>query len=245
MHHPERDAASYLGGAMPAADRDRFHDHLLRCASCWAEVDQARHGRSLAESVRTAAPPALRDRVRGLVEAEVRSAPAADLVDAAAAPRRRWRLAFGVPVAAALVGALVLALVVVPGGRPVEPASLRAAVADFSAERLPGDELPVRRAPDLSRLQLQPVGAGGGSYAGLDVDGYAYRDPVGRRIVLYLSDEPFPEAPGAQLLAGADGPWVVERGDVVVLCARVPHALLVVGQDQELVTDAADVLGVL
>ncbi len=69
--------------------------------------------------------------------------------------------------------------------------------------------------------------------------------PTGRRVVVYLSADPFPEAPGAQLLAGEDGPWVAHRGDVVVLCARYPHALLVVGQDDALVRTTADRLGAL
>lgn len=233
-HDPERDAARLLGGAMPVQEREDFAAHLLRCADCWTEADLGRRGRSLAESTRTAAPAQLRDHVRGLVDAhalEVDDAPA----------RRRWLLAFGVPVAAAAIVALVLAF----GGGPSEPPSLREAVADYTAEQLPGTQLPALRAPDLSSLRLQPVGSGGGTYAGLDVDGYAYRDPAGRRVVLYLSDEPFPEAPGAERLAGEDGPWVARRGDVVVLCARLPHALLVVGQDDELVRGTASALGVL
>ncbi|MCA1721647.1 MAG: anti-sigma factor [Actinobacteria bacterium] len=233
-HDAERDAARFLAGDMTSSDRDQFSSHLLECAQCWAEVEQARRGRRLAEATRTAAPPALRDRVRGLVEADaVQGAPTRDR-------RRRWVLA-GVPVAAAAVIALILTL----GGSTNDPPSLRAAVADFTAQRLPGAQLPEQRAPDLSQLRLQPVGAGGGSYAGLDVDGYAYRDPAGRRVVLYLSDKPFPLAPGAERLAGRDGPWVARRGDVVVLCAREPHALLVVGQDDALVRSTAGALGVL
>jgi hypothetical protein len=146
----------------------------------------------------------------------------------------------GLPVAAAVAVALILTL-----GGTSEPPSLRQAVADFSDQRLPGAELPDQRAPDLSQLQLQPVGAGGGSYAGLEVDGFAYRDPAGRRVVLYLSEDPFPAAPGAQRLAGEDGPWIVQRGDVIVLCARLPHALLVVGEDDQLVRSTASALGVL
>jgi hypothetical protein len=155
--------------------------------------------------------------------------------------RRRLLLPLGVPVAAAAAVALILGL----GGGTTEPPPLRLAVADFSAQKLPGAQLPDQRAPDLSQLDLQPVGAGGGTYADLEVDGYAYRDPAGRRVVLYLSDEPFPEAPGARQLAGPDGPWVAQRGDVTILCARLPHALLVVGQDDQLVRSTASALGVL
>lgn len=236
-HDPEYDAARFLGGAMAAEDRSVFSGHLLDCPDCWREVEQARRGRSLAEGSRTAASPALRDRVRGLVEAE-------SLDDVAPAQRwhRRWLLPVGLPVAAAAA----VALVVVFGGRPTpEPPSLRLAVADYSAKRLPGAQLPDLTAPDLTGLQLQPVGAGGGRYAGLEVDGYAYRDSAGRRLVLYLSDDPFPEAPGAQQLKDANGPWIVRRGDVTVLCARLPHALLVVGEDDQLVRKTASALGVL
>ena len=239
-HDPERDAARLLGGVMPAADSQQFSEHLLSCRECWDEVEQGRRGRSLAEAARAVAPPGMRDRVRGLVQAESFRTPAAAPAQPARV-RRRWLLPVGVPVAAAAVVALILT----SGGGTTEPPALRAAVADFAAQRLPGAQLPDQRAPDLSRLQLQPIGAGGGADAGLDVDGYAYRDPAGRRVVLYLSDEPFPEAPGAELLAGPDGPWVARRGDVVVLCARVPHALLVVGQDDELVRSTAGALGVL
>ncbi len=237
-HEPENDAARFLGGGMSVQGREAFNSHLLQCAECWAEVDQARRGRALAESLRTAAPVALRDHVRGLVETQGHDAGAAE-----ATPRRRSRWPLSIGAAVAMVA--VIALVAVLPGASTEPPSLRQAVADFTAQKLPGAQLPDQRAPDLSELDLQPVGAGGGSYAGLEVDGYAYRDPVGRRVVLYLSDEPFPEAPGAQRLAGDDGPWVVERGDVIVLCARLPHALLVVGQDDQLVRRTASALGVL
>jgi len=235
-HDPESDAARFLGGAMPVEESAAFSAHLLRCADCWSEVEQARRGRSLAESVRTAASPALRDRVRGLVDADRLD------VDDPSRGRRRWLLPVGLPVAAAAAIALVVALG--SSGTP-EPPSLRQAVADYTAERLPGAQLPGQRAPDLTALRLQPVGAGGGSYAGLEVDGFAYLDPAGRRVVLYVSDDPFPEAPGAQQLSDADGPWIVRRGDVTVLCARLPHALLVVGEDDRLVRSTAQALGVL
>lgn len=237
-HDPEADAARFLGGNLPVRERERFSRHLLGCNACWNEVEQARRGRRLAESTRTAAPGELRDRVRALVDAEPTPAERAPRVPRRTA--RRWLLP-AVPVAAAAAVVLILTF----GSGTSEPPSLREAVADFSAGQLPGAQLPAVGAPDLSQLDLQPVGAGGGTYAGLDVDGYAYRDAAGRRIVLYLSDEAFPEAPGARRLAGEDGPWVARRGDVIVLCARLPHALLVVGQDDELVRSTASVLGVL
>jgi RNA polymerase sigma factor (sigma-70 family) len=232
-HDAERNAGRFLGGDMAPAEREAFGGHLLRCADCWTEVEQGRRGRSLAESTRTAAPAALRDHVRALVESEPEQP--------VPLRRRRLLLPLGVPVAAAAAVALILGL----GGGTTDPPPLRLAVGDFRAERLPGTQLPDTGAPDLSQLDLQPVGAGGGSYAGLDVDGYAHRDQAGRRVVLYLSDAAFPEAPGARLLAGPDGPWVAQRGDLTILCARVPHALLVVGQDAQLVRSTATALGVL
>lgn len=233
-HDPERAAALFLGGALSESDREEFTTHLLRCADCWSEVDQARRGRTLAESTRTAAPASVRDQVRGLVDAE----------PGEGEPRPR-RSAYRLLVGAGVAAALVLTLLLSSGGGTAEPPPLRQAVADFSAHRLPGPQLPDAQQPDLTALDLQPVGAGGGSYAGLAVDGYAYRDPAGRRVVLYISEQPFPEAPDAQRLAGADGPWVIQRGDVFVLCARLPHNLLVVGQDATLVRSTASALGVL
>jgi hypothetical protein len=237
-HDPERAAGRFLGSAMSVQDREEFSGHLLRCADCWNEVEQGRRGRSLAESMRTAAPATLREHVRGLAEVESLEA---SQPSSSRWSRGRWRVPLAVPVAAAAAIAVILSL----GGGTTDPPVIGRAVADFSAQQLPGAQLPEQAAPDLSQLDLQPFGAGGGSYAGLDVDGYAYRDPAGRRVVLYMSDQPFPEAPGAQRLAGADGPWIVRRGDVIVLCARLPHALLVVGQDDRLVRSTARVLGVL
>ena len=89
-HDPEGDAARLLGGTMPADEQQRFSEHLLRCPQCWDEVDAARRGRSLAETARTVAPPALRDRVRALVEAEAMAAPAAPAVAGHRRRRRRW-----------------------------------------------------------------------------------------------------------------------------------------------------------
>lgn len=231
-HDPETDAARYLGDDLGPAERERFSRHLLTCAACRVEVELGRRGRALLEARRTVVPVALRDRVRALVDAE----PAPPV-----ARRRPRRLTAVLAVAASLAGLLTAGALV----RTPEPAALSEAVQDYAAGRLPGSALPDDAAPDLTALRLEAVGAGGGTYAGLEVDGFAYRDPAGRRVVLYLSDAPFPEAPDARRLAGVDGPWIADRGDVVVLCARLPHSLLVVGEDRALVRSTASALGVL
>ncbi len=247
MHDPEADAARYLGDDLSAGERAVFSMHLLSCDECRSEVEQGRRGRALLEAQRSVVPVDVRDRVRALVAAA--STEPAESGRSRSGPRA-WPRFVPVAVAAGLVGALLLGgltVGAVPGRSPqrAEPAALAEAVRDFTAQKLPGSGLPQAVAPDLTSLRLQQVGAGGGSYDGLAVDGYAYRDPAGRRVVLYVSDEPFPEAPDAQRLAGADGPWIAERDDVVMLCARLPHALLVVGQDRDLVRAAASELEVL
>lgn len=232
-HDPETAAARYLGGDLRPGESERFSRHLLTCADCRSEVEQGRRGRALLEAQRSVVSAQLRDRVRALVDSEPSAAPAAR-----PAFRRRGVV---LAVAASLAGLLAVGALV----RTPEPGALREAVQDYAAGQLPGTGLPDGAAPDLSALRLQSVGAGGGTYAGLDVDGFAYRDPAGRRVVLYLSDQPFPEPTDARRLAGVDGPWIADRGDVVVLCARLPHSLLVVGQDRALVRSAASALGVL
>lgn len=236
-HDPETDAARYLGDDLAPEGRARFSRHLLTCDACRSEVAQGRRGRALLEAQRSVVPVELRDRIRALVDSE----PAAAGPLRGGRPRARALLA----VAASLAGLVVVGAGVDAVVRTPEPAALREAVQDFASGQLPGASLPGSQAPDLTALRLHPVGAGGGNYAGLEVDGFAYRDPAGRRVVLYLSDHPFPEAPDARRLAGADGPWIADRGDVVVLCARLPHSLLVVGQDRALVRSTALALGVL
>lgn len=255
-HDPEQAVAVHLSGSTDPAERAVFSEHLLACDACWHELQAAERGRRLVESARVVAPVSLRDRLRAHVEAEPASAAGAPLSshDALPGPRRGQPLR-GAPrrllmTAACLVVALALAgttWVVLRPASPLagEPAALVEAVADYRDGALPGRMLPTERAPDLSMLSLSPVGAAGGDYEGLAVDGYAYRDGAGRRLVIYLSKEPFPTAAGARQLTGPDGPWTAERGDIVMLCARAPHALLVVGQDAQLVRGVADQLGVL
>jgi len=110
-------AGAYVLGAMPAAERETYEEHLSACATCRAEVDELRLA---AEALPMASPlmvppPALKDRIMAEVERE------AALLGAAGAgadrpprtERRRrgswlggWRLA---PVAATVLAVGVLA----------------------------------------------------------------------------------------------------------------------------------------
>ncbi len=227
-HDPESAAAAYLAGEHP--DRQEFEAHLLDCDNCWGEVAQGRRGRDLAESARELAPAALRESIRAAVAAE---------------PRRRSRwprvAAAAVAVAAVLAGTVAVWPRQVP--QP-QPSAIAAAVDGYRAGQLPGRQIPVRAAPDLAQVALSPVGAGAGQVGGVPVTAYAYRDTAGRRLLVYVSEQPFPTARGARQLVGPDGPWVVDTQGVTVLCARQPHALLVLGDDPQLVRQAAVALDV-
>ena len=254
QHDAERDAARLLGSAMDPVEREDFSQYRAGCHACRSGVRQGRRGRRLAASTRTAAPGALRDRdrVRVMVEAEPTTAPFPSRRRA----MRRCLAPVSVPVAAAAAAALIIDLRI----RHHRTAVAAAGGNRHLSGQLPGAQLPAPRAPNLSGPDLSPVGAGGGTCAGLDVDSYAYRvadytHPVdghaayrhdsGRRIVLSLSEQAFPQAPGARRLAGEDGWWVAQRGHVTVLCARLPPALLAGGQDDQLVRQAASALEVL
>jgi anti-sigma factor RsiW len=67
-HDPAGLAAAYLGGELGRRQRERYERHLLECEHCWWEVQTARRGRELAESLRELAPQRLRERIRATVE---------------------------------------------------------------------------------------------------------------------------------------------------------------------------------
>lgn len=247
FHDPERDASRYLAGAMTPDRRAAFAGHLLSCQTCWGEVQRARAGRAAMEAAREVAPADLLDRVRALVDMEARTG--------TPARRRTTTRRLRGPVFAGAASACLAVVLILgrSGGEvPAEPSgssSLQQAVADYTDRVLPGTHMAASSAPDLSGLHLEAVGAGSGSFGELKVDGYSYSDPAGRRLVLYLSQEPFPEPAGAERLTAPRGPWMVHRGDVAVLCgllaAPSSRAVLVVGQDDQLVTAVARTLGAL
>lgn len=270
-HDSETAAADYLGGGLHPRAVRAFERHLLGCEQCWQEVEAGRTGRRLAESARQVAPPELREQLRAVIASEVgasefgagASRPGRPPAGGPIRPSRRgrgqrgwgwlaalraggltWRLALGGLALGGLALLVVVALQPGRSGPPRQPAAIGAAVADFYALRLPGTEVPRGAAPDLSQVRLRPMGAAAGVVAGRAVTAYSYRDSAGRDLLVYLSQEPFPAAAGAERLGGPDGPWIAGIGGVTVLCARSPHALLVLGLDRRLVLDAARALDI-
>lgn len=247
-HDSETTAALYLGGELGAKEHTAFEEHLPSCEPCWREIELGRTGRRLAESARDVAPAELRERLRSVIADAPRTltAPPATPATEDDLARRRLRpsrvLAILATAAVLIVG---VSLVTLPTRAPAEqPPAIALAVAGFRSQQLPGNQLPSGQAPDLQSLDLRQVGAASGSVAGTMVTAFAYRDSIGRDLVVYLSDEPFPTAVGADLLSGPDGPWVAQSEGITVLCARSPHALLVLGADRRLVMATAEVLQV-
>ena len=242
-------AAAFLGGDLAAAQRQDFEEHLLTCEACWTEVELGRTGRHLAEGARELAPLELRDRLRSVIASAAAdstpSAPPTVPAATALAPRpRTHRLRRGALAALATAAALTAAVLVVPGvighdRTTTQPVAIAQAIAGFRAHELPGSQVPVGQAPDLTGLDLRPIGAAAGDVAGTTVTAFAYRDSAGRDLTVLLSRAPFPTALGARRLAGADGPWIATAQGVTVLCARSPHALLVLSQDRALVMATA------
>ena len=154
-HDPQRLAAAYLGGELRRHRRERFQAHLLECEACWGEVQAARRGRALAESVREIAPHHLRDRIRATVEV-------------APAGRRRWTVGWAGLAAAVTAAAVLAGGLLVAGRQPTQPATIAAAVASYreggASWRGPGRPPCVRQLGDLRWR-----GSGRGTLGGLPV----------------------------------------------------------------------------
>jgi hypothetical protein len=219
---------AYLAGELPPAQRDALERHLLTCDRCWTEVDAGRRGRALVEQAREPAPDRLRARVHAAVAAQ--------------RPRRRPRTRVLVAAALTLITAVAVAVAVRTANPASQPPQITLAVAGYQADRLPGSGIPAQAAPNLSALQLVETGAGTGHLAGQPVTGYAYRDQTGRRILLYLSDQPFPMPERADHPTGPDGAATVRHRGVSVLCSRQPYQALVLGDDKHLVWRVATAL---
>lgn len=217
-HDPAQDAAAYLGGALTEKKGRAFEQHLLQCDQCWTEVTRARSGRMIAESVREMAPQSLRERIRTSVD----NVPAGR-------PRfqARWLMQAGVAVLVVLVGMGMVGLMnrgPTPGVQQPEPVAQ--AIVDFQNRRVPAEEPASHEPLDLTEIGFTVAGAGAGKVGDLVVDGYSYRDADGRRLQLYMSSSPFPEAAGARITGGPDGPWNATSQGIEMLCVEYPMSLL-------------------
>jgi len=227
-HDPERCAAEYLGGAMSARGARRFEAHLVECDQCWQEMAEGRAGRQIAESARELASAGLRDDVRAVV---------------ARLPRRhrsRWVAGLAASLAIVLVIAVSASA---PRGTPAARPDRRGG-GRLSEGEARGVRPPARPAPELPGTGLSLVAQGGGAVGALAVDAYAFHDDRGHRLLLYLSDRPFPVAAGAHRSPQPECPWVASDSGVEMLCASDPKALLALSDDAALLRRVAAVLGV-
>jgi hypothetical protein len=227
VNHDHAEIAAYVAGELTGRSHAVFEEHLMTCEDCWDEVEIGRRGRQLAIRAREVAPDDLRQRV-------------AEQVIAASGGPRPARLVVLAVAAAAVCLAAVAALAVVAGHHDPPPA-IAAAVSGFRSDQLPGSHIPVTTAPDLTSLGFLQTAAGGGDLAGVPVTAYAYRDELGRRLLLYIGDRPFTTPQDAEEYGGGNA-WITHDHGVYVLCGREPHVTLFVGLDEKQVNRAAEFL---
>jgi hypothetical protein len=222
-HDPERAAAAYLAGELGRRQRERFEAHVLNCDDCWREVNVARRGRALAESMRQVAPQHLRERVRATVAATPLR------------PRRRLRvpLALGAVLVMAALAVVVVSRVLPgpsDGSAPLQPDEIAAAVAAYRTKGV--NWTPAAGPPPAWQVGgLRWQGSNRGRVGNLPVIAHTYQDTAGRTVVLLRAERSFPQAVGARHEPGG-ATWVADVDGVVLLCADRPAPSLVVGQDR-------------
>jgi anti-sigma factor RsiW len=231
-HDVEPTSAAYLAGELPDDEGKEFERHLLECDECWAEIDKARRGLVAVESLREPVPAHLRAAVRRRIGA----------TPIAPTPHRH-RVALAVAAGLAVVAGTTAGAILLR--RPGESAVITSAVGGYLSDELPGAAMPKTPAPDLSRLRMTDMGAGAGTLDGMPVTAYAYRDDTGRRLTVYVGTTAFPMSRSAHMFHGRSGPWMSHHDGVAVLCARRPHRVLIVGEDDTLVMAAAEALDVM
>jgi len=108
-----------------------------------------------------------------------------------------------------------------------EPREIEAALVAFrnrSAGVSVESRLPARlaelRLTDSARVQL----------GGVDAIAHTYVDPSGDEVVIYVSDEQWPVAVGAEH-GNAGETWLAEEDGLVLICLDEPTPSLVVGDD--------------
>jgi anti-sigma factor RsiW len=218
-HDPERDVAAYVSGELPPRDLRRFEAHLLECERCWEGVQHNREGRRMAEHVREAAPARLREDVRAAVT----------LSDLGSGGRRRRRVVIATFGGVAAVLAITLTVVSL-GGWSSQPPEIAAALDSYRSIQMPGQ--PARGVPpDLTAAGLQLVGSGATRLGSMSADMFAYLEPSGGRVVLFLSSAPFPKAVGATEGGGMARGWTATADGVTLFCGSRPTSFLLIGRD--------------
>jgi anti-sigma factor RsiW len=240
-HDPEQWAAAYLEG-LSEQDRAAFEEHLLDCEACWQEVSLARTGRALAESTHDRAPAGLRETIRATV-ATAATGPG---------PRTGGRGLAGALATVAAVLVLIGGLAVwrpwqqpTPDTTAAASSAVAEAVASFRQDRLPGTTVPAQRAPDLGALGLRLVGAATGTIHDTPVTVFAYRGDTGRRLDIYRSARPIPEAGEAHGVRGDEDAWSTKIDGLTVICGPATHTVLVIGSEPGLVNQAGQLLDLL
>lgn len=230
-HDPERDVAAYVSGELSHRDLRRFEAHLLECEVCWREVELNREGRRLAQSGREPAPVSLREDVSAAVMLSDHG------------PRRRHGRLVAVGVAAAAVVAAITLTLVSLAPSTAEPPEIAAALASYRSHEMPHMP-PEHAAPDLSAAGLELMGGGAMKLSSTPADMFAYREPSGGRVLVFLSSSAFPQAAGATERAGMPGGWTARADDLSLLCGSRPMSFLLVGTDPALLQQVERALAI-
>lgn len=210
-HDPERAAAAYLAGELGRRGRARFERHLLDCEDCWRETRTARTGRLLAESLREAAPPSVRERIRGIA-----ALPCPEPQLTRTGPRWRPYLLVGT-AAAAIVAVLLVTLA--PGSMPTQPAPLTAAADVYRAGAPPRSAVTVPPVRTIAGYDWQ--GATRAELAGVPATIHTYTAPTGQLLLVISSPHRFPRALDARDIAPAPS-WIADVDGTTMLCADQP-----------------------
>ncbi len=224
-HEPERLATRFLDGRMRRPERWRYERHLVECADCWTQVQQARAGRSAAESLRIVAPARIRERVRAIPDLDAGT-------DHLVPGRDRRTL---VLTAVAVLVALVLSIVVTrdDGDRPTDAvAEVAAAYRDTTGWAVSTAAPPVRALVGLRWTETRVTA--------IDDDrviGFRYAAGDGAAVLVVQRDGSFTTPSTAHPVRG--GEWVTEVDGVTVFCTHLPDSVLVVGSEPHLVAKAA------
>lgn len=209
-HDPERATAAYLAGDLGRRGRARFERHLLDCEDCWRETHAARTGRLLAESLREAAPPTVRERIRGI----------AALPPPEPAPSRTAPLWWPYLLVATAAAVAVLLVLIAPWNMPTQPASLTAAT-DLYRTGTPPATSTEGPPPARSIASYHWQGTTQRELAGLPATIHTYTDPAGQRLLVISSPHRFPRALDAREINPAPS-WIATVDGATLLCADQP-----------------------